>query len=320
MASRRFGYSSASVPRRAEFAGRFEWGDVPTAGLLLFNHARRTARYSITAPARPVPTTDQHDERLRSSRSSPSRARSRGEATPPCLEPTWIRPLQAFASRPSICLSVSAFDRRHLSSDVDAGQHKCRGAAGPDVHLRRAHHRPGGAAADRRRRRPPASGHRPGRHGRPLQLADLAKPHRRPVRVAEGDRRPAPTCSALVAAFAAPEQTRRERTLLDSWARIYSRFNEVLSGIVTVRSFAMEESERQRFLRDVNKANRVVILDEATSSLDVESEELVQDALDRLLKGRTSFVIAHRLSTVVHADRIIVLREVGLPNPEPTRH
>lgn len=94
----------------------------------------------------------------------------------------------------------------------------------------------------------------------------------------------------------------------------------MLSGIVTVRSFAMEESERQRFLRDVNKANRVVILDEATSSLDVESEELVQDALDRLLKGRTSFVIAHRLSTVVHADRIIVLREVGLPNPEPTRH
>ncbi|WP_119458742.1 ABC transporter ATP-binding protein [Rhodospirillaceae bacterium SYSU D60014] len=64
---------------------------------------------------------------------------------------------------------------------------------------------------------------------------------------------------ALIAAFAAPEQTRRERTLLDSWARIYSRFNEVLSGIITVRSFAMEDSERQRFLRDVNMANRVVI-------------------------------------------------------------
>lgn len=63
---------------------------------------------------------------------------------------------------------------------------------------------------------------------------------------------------ALIAARAAPEQTRRERTLLDQWARIYSRFNEVLSGLVTVRSFAMEDMEKQRFLRDVESANRVV--------------------------------------------------------------
>lgn len=64
---------------------------------------------------------------------------------------------------------------------------------------------------------------------------------------------------ALIAVSAAPEQTRRERTLLDRWAHIYSRFNEVLSGIVTVRSFAMEDVEKQRFLRDVAAANRVVI-------------------------------------------------------------
>lgn len=64
---------------------------------------------------------------------------------------------------------------------------------------------------------------------------------------------------AIVAALAAPEQIQRERTLLDQWAKIYSRFNEVLSGIITVRSFAMEDMEKQRFLTEVEKANRVVI-------------------------------------------------------------
>jgi ATP-binding cassette, subfamily B, bacterial len=63
---------------------------------------------------------------------------------------------------------------------------------------------------------------------------------------------------ALLAAMAAPEQTRRERNMLDRWAQIYSRFNEVLAGLVTVRSFAMEEAEKERFLKGVNEANRVV--------------------------------------------------------------
>ncbi|MHA3773549.1 ABC transporter ATP-binding protein [Verrucomicrobiota bacterium sgz303538] len=62
-----------------------------------------------------------------------------------------------------------------------------------------------------------------------------------------------------IAACAAPEQITRERRLLDQWAKIYSRFNEVLSGIVTVRSFAMEDKEKQRFLNDVDKANVTVI-------------------------------------------------------------
>lgn len=62
----------------------------------------------------------------------------------------------------------------------------------------------------------------------------------------------------LIARWAAPAQTQRERTLIDSWAKIYSRFNEVLSGIVTVKSFAMEEREKQRFLTDVREANAVV--------------------------------------------------------------
>ena len=64
---------------------------------------------------------------------------------------------------------------------------------------------------------------------------------------------------AVIAALAAPEQASRERTLFDRWAKIYSRFNEVLSGIVTVRSFVMEDMEKQRFLKDVNTANEVVI-------------------------------------------------------------
>jgi ATP-binding cassette subfamily B protein len=64
---------------------------------------------------------------------------------------------------------------------------------------------------------------------------------------------------AVIAAKAAPVQIRRERNLFNRWTRIYSRFNEVLSGIVTVRSFAMEDREKDRFLRGVTDANDVVV-------------------------------------------------------------
>ena len=67
---------------------------------------------------------------------------------------------------------------------------------------------------------------------------------------------PAP---ALIAALAAPAQTRRERTLMDRWARIYSRFTEVLGAILVVKSFSMEEVEKDRFLSDVKDANQVVV-------------------------------------------------------------
>jgi ATP-binding cassette subfamily B protein len=64
---------------------------------------------------------------------------------------------------------------------------------------------------------------------------------------------------ALIATRVAPSQTKRERLLLEQWARIYSRFNEVLSGIVTVKSFVMEDEEKRRFLQDVDRANRLVV-------------------------------------------------------------
>ncbi|MBQ7447124.1 MAG: ABC transporter ATP-binding protein, partial [Eubacterium sp.] len=56
----------------------------------------------------------------------------------------------------------------------------------------------------------------------------------------------------------------------------------------------------------------ILILDEATSALDSESEKLVQDALVNLMRGRTSLVVAHRLSTVASLDRIIVLADGGI--------
>jgi ATP-binding cassette, subfamily B, bacterial len=83
---------------------------------------------------------------------------------------------------------------------------------------------------------------------------------------------------ALIARFAAPMQARRERTLLERWVRIYSRFNEVLSGIVTVKSFTMEDAEKRRFLDEVNSANEVVVRGVGVDSGVGAAQNLVQIA------------------------------------------
>ena len=64
---------------------------------------------------------------------------------------------------------------------------------------------------------------------------------------------------AVIAAAMAPKQARREHILFERWARIYGRFNEVMYGLQTVRSFAKEDVEKTRFLRDVDHANRIVV-------------------------------------------------------------
>lgn len=63
------------------------------------------------------------------------------------------------------------------------------------------------------------------------------------------------------------------------------------------------------FARALLADPRILILDEATSSVDTQTERVIQAALMRLLQGRTAFVIAHRLSTVIHADRIVVIHD-----------
>jgi ATP-binding cassette subfamily B protein len=103
---------------------------------------------------------------------------------------------------------------------------------------------------------------------------------------------------ALIAARAAPEQTQRERTLLDRWARIYSRFNEVLSGILIVRSFAMEGAEKSRFLRDVSSANEVVVRGVATDVRYGTASNLVIGAARLSAVGLGGYLALHEQITI----------------------
>jgi ABC transporter fused permease/ATP-binding protein len=115
-------------------------------------------------------------------------------------------------------------------------------------------------------------------------------------------------------AYAKPSASEEELVLAakkaNAWQFI-SQFPEGLDTMVGERGIKLSGGQRQRIAiaRAILKDPSILILDEATSSLDAESESLVQEALDELMKGRTTIIIAHRLGTIRKVDRIYVLRD-----------
>ena len=112
-------------------------------------------------------------------------------------------------------------------------------------------------------------------------------------------------------AYGKPGATRQEIVAAAQFANAEEFITRMKNGYVTrvgERGQRLSGGQKQRIAiaRAILKNPKILILDEATSALDNESEKLVQDALDRLMKGRTTLVIAHRLSTVINADKILV--------------
>ncbi|HEU4698804.1 MAG TPA: ABC transporter ATP-binding protein [Gemmatimonadales bacterium] len=118
-------------------------------------------------------------------------------------------------------------------------------------------------------------------------------------------------------AYGSPHATQAEIEAAATAANAHDFILALPEGYDTVvreRGSRLSGGQRQRIAiaRALLKNPPLLILDEATSALDSESERLIQDALKTLLAGRTAFVIAHRLSTVVDADRIVVVRDGGI--------
>jgi ATP-binding cassette subfamily B protein len=112
--------------------------------------------------------------------------------------------------------------------------------------------------------------------------------------------------------YGKPDATDEELVAAARAANIHERISELPEGYDTVvgeRGYKLSGGEKQRLAiaRVILKDPRILILDEATSSLDTTSERLVQSALEPLMKGRTTIAIAHRLSTILSADVIFVL-------------
>jgi ATP-binding cassette subfamily B protein len=114
--------------------------------------------------------------------------------------------------------------------------------------------------------------------------------------------------------YGKPDATDKEVEQAAKRANAFEFINKLPDGFETLvgeRGIKLSGGQRQRvaIARAILKDAPILILDEATSALDSESEKLIQDALQKLMKGRTSIVIAHRLSTIAKLDRIIVMDE-----------
>ncbi len=96
--------------------------------------------------------------------------------------------------------------------------------------------------------------------------------------------------------------------------RVANRFPDGYRAVIGERGEGLSAGEKQllSFARIVLKNPKVVVLDEATSSIDSETELLIQQALDRILEGKTAFIVAHRLSTIRKADRILFIADKGI--------
>ena len=114
--------------------------------------------------------------------------------------------------------------------------------------------------------------------------------------------------------FPRPEATEAQLRAAVKAAHVHEftdRFEEGLDTLIGERGVKLSGGQRQRIAiaRAVLADPRILILDEATSNLDTESETFIQASLKELMKGRTTFVIAHRLSTIRQADQILVIEQ-----------
>ncbi len=117
-------------------------------------------------------------------------------------------------------------------------------------------------------------------------------------------------------AFGRPDASEEEIIAAAKAAQAYDFIQQLPKGFDTVvgeRGVTLSGGQRQRvaIARALLMDPRILILDNSTSSVDTQTEHLIQQALDKLMEGRTTFVIAQRLSTVRHADLILVMDQGG---------